>query len=731
MKRLRARLKSAVADGVSEISKGLVPFVSNAVLAILGALVWEFFEPFSAWWVFAIVCIALFFVLLQLKHRLVASVLVAGLIALIVIRSLTVSYFIASDHNGFHYRTVDGLSYLEFPQRLSFLKSIVNRIGRDRLITVIQCDDAKIALLPLLPYQPLVRKDVVDDIGFRRLPQIRFHRTELTIRTTIRQSQGDPPHSAFGLAFGFSSGDDNTTQLTTIFPRSLACRPLGFPLIPILEMLPWIPDDTDSLIKAVARIETVRNKYPEQPITFDDLLSLRMPQTNNGYSALLDYSIYRFGYEMFAGNIFVQVRAKLANDLCTVTNSHQSVFSKPPFSALSKAFLSNLIGAFGSSASIGNIRNAMPACPISSDLLDSSHKQDSTVSRIPFASTFAKCLEANGNSMKECLAKKDAELDSDCNDSQCAPSASNDISDEIRLDAYDDKFFEPIVVTKQGAFSEIESIDPIQCPELRDRAEEVHFVDWWITRARALTIKPAECTPTWREEYARQRGRLRSALACGRAKRIQPSSFYEENPELMDILFELKCNGNVSADTSQMAKYMSSFFEQLDFVIADLHRHSAFLGGPESESLVAAFQIFKDLGRNVCGDQEPSACLASYRVWQDYDRIANSLKESLGVSNLKGGDKAAFLDALAQLNNKIVNMAICDLLQDQDFSRETKYDRVKYCDSHDLRGYRLIASHPVMNSMERGGNPDDPSLFYQYESGTDGRSWEVDKFLDK
>lgn len=35
MKRLRARLKSAVADGVSKISKGLVPFVSNAVLAIL------------------------------------------------------------------------------------------------------------------------------------------------------------------------------------------------------------------------------------------------------------------------------------------------------------------------------------------------------------------------------------------------------------------------------------------------------------------------------------------------------------------------------------------------------------------------------------------------------------------------------------------------------------------------------------------------------------------------
>jgi hypothetical protein len=177
MKRLRARWKSAVAKGASEIRKGLAPFVSNAVLAILGALVWEFFEPFSAWWMFAIVCIALFFVLLQFKHLTFASAVIAGLIALIAIRSLTVSYFIASDQSGFHYRTVDGLSYLEFPERPSFFKSFVNRIGRDRLITLIQCDDAKVALLPLLPYQPLFRKDtVVNDIGFRRLPQIRFHR---------------------------------------------------------------------------------------------------------------------------------------------------------------------------------------------------------------------------------------------------------------------------------------------------------------------------------------------------------------------------------------------------------------------------------------------------------------------------------------------------------------------------------------------------------------------------
>jgi hypothetical protein len=100
------------------------------------------------------------------------------------IRYLTAPYQIASDQFRFRYRTVEGTSYVEFPGQTSFLKSLANPLGRHRLITVTQCDDTKVVMLPPLPYQALfLDNNMLDEIGFRRLPALKFESVSLTAST--------------------------------------------------------------------------------------------------------------------------------------------------------------------------------------------------------------------------------------------------------------------------------------------------------------------------------------------------------------------------------------------------------------------------------------------------------------------------------------------------------------------------------------------------------------------
>ncbi len=179
-------------------------FVNSIFCVLSGPIIW-FFEPASLLQITAILLIGFTLFLFQSNRRLQAGAVLFCLLGLVVFKSVTASYLIASDQNRFRYRTIEERSYLEFPLPPKNLAWIVNWVGADRILTVEFCDDTKVVVLPLLPYRPLFPKDnAIDETGFRRLPPFKFHRTQLTVEAIVNPPQltRRADHSAFnsGLA---------------------------------------------------------------------------------------------------------------------------------------------------------------------------------------------------------------------------------------------------------------------------------------------------------------------------------------------------------------------------------------------------------------------------------------------------------------------------------------------------------------------------------------------------
>ena len=355
-------------------------------------------------------------------------------------RTLSATYQIASDQFRLRYRTLHGASYLEFPKQFSFLKSLT----KHPLITVATCDNVKVAMLPLLPYEPLfLENNVIDNIGFRRLPDLRFESISLNIAASIGPPSSSAPHGSFGIKFGFSSTDNATIPLTWAFPRSMRCQLNNVPLIPILEVLPWNPDDVGSLVGAVVKVEQLRKDYTEKSVTLEQLLKLQM-NDDSVYSALLDFSAYSLMYEMFDGNVFAQVRAHIGNKVCTLVTGHPSAFSGP-FEALPDNFTHRLVARLKS-----KIRLVMPACRASEELVTAYENSPTIDAALPLAATFKTCLDATTTPMMQCLASVDAPRDRPtCNGVTCEKIASTAITDEILLEEYDQRFFSALIMTKR------------------------------------------------------------------------------------------------------------------------------------------------------------------------------------------------------------------------------------------------------------------------------------------
>ena len=133
--------------------------------------------------------------------------------------------------------------------------------------------------------------------------------------------------------------------------------------------------------------------------------------------------------------------------------------------------------------------------------------------------------------------------------------------------------------------------------------------------------------------------------------------------------------------------------------------------------------------KDVCGNVDIEACAGEYQVWQDYQRLVSKIADALGVTNI-GGDPAKMIESASNLNNIIIDMVICDALQDEQFRNRAAIDRATYCDSHGLREYREIASEPIAHSIERQDDKVDPRVSYSFKDGA-YKEFLIKKFLDK
>src|ERR1700730_13006733 len=170
--------------------------------------------------------------------------------------------------------------------------------------------------------------------------------------------------------------------------------------------------------------------------------------------------------------------------------------------------------------------------------------------------------------MAQCLAKDDApKAEPTCESLACGIPAPPAIPGEMLLEDYDGELFYGVVATKQNKIVEISSIRPSECPVLRDREENKHFVDWWIDHANEIVGESAECSsPAWQAKYAQSRGELLEALSCAKKRNIDGERYELEAPTLPDAIYTMKCNGPVNYNRDAMTKQMVAFLDQIDSI---------------------------------------------------------------------------------------------------------------------------------------------------------------------
>jgi hypothetical protein len=665
--------------------------------------------------------------LVILKYYLVSLLAFIALIGFVPVLALTASYYIESDQFHLRYRKVEGTAYLIFPGQWPLLNSMANSFAGDHLIKVTYCGDAKVASLPLLPYKPLLRqKDVIDEVGFRRFPDLQFEGIELTVGVETGQaSLSDGKHRrSLGFQVGVASTGPATISLTSIFPRSLRCLKNQVPLLPILEVLPWDPNETSSLIKAAIKINQFRKIYPNGIISIDNLLRLRINGDENQYKSLMDFLVYSLAYQAFAGNVFAEARADFANNLCIIAENRKNAFSGP-FSSLPENFLWRMVSEMGPKYQL-----AAPACRVSDDLLKSYQESISSSNPTPFYETFKKCIET-ATSIAKCLAEDDApERKPACDTSHCNSFTHRNIPDEEVFEIFDEKF-SAVVATSDNTLLDIATAEPDKCPTLRDSEEEDYFVTWWIDRANTLMAGAARCSSQeWQEKYALSRKVLRNARACASQKHVRSARHEEGVPDSAQLLYEMKCGGNVGMNQTVIMDQLYGFYDGLGLLVSKLKGYSTLIPNPRIDRLIDAFQMFEKIKRDICGPRDSKKCMDEYAVWQNYQRLFNKVFADLGLSNVDSAPQ--IISALTSLNNVIVDMVICDLLQDKEFGKDVGLDRDVYCDDNGLREYRLIGSGELGQSIERTEESSNGSIGYWYSShGAHSRDMGIKLFLGK
>lgn len=483
----------------------------------------------------------------------------------------------------------------------------------------------------------------------------------------------------------------------------------GVPLLPIIEVLPWDPNDTISLIRAIIRADRLREMYPGGVISLENLSQLRMPDDTGQYKALFDFLIYSLEYRVFAGNVFAKVRADFGNKLCVIAQNRQSAFLGP-FSSFSENFYRQIAGEMGP-----KYKTVYPACQISDELLRSYQELKTDLNAIPFLATIQSCLTTAG-SLRECLANDD--VATSCADQPCTSKPSEGTLFEI----YDDSFSE-IVARKENKLAEISTIRPDECPELRDTQEEREFVLWWLAHANKILTEPAQCLSTaWQSNYFRSLDEERKTFACAEQRGIRDIQDPLGVPTVLDTLYKLKCGGTVNVSKTDIGKTLYYIFDQSEHLSIKLERARAFIGSRETDAIISALQKFARLKQAICGTLDEKSCVEEYAVWQNFPGLASQASGFVDASIFNGSPRQ-ILENLTKLDNILVDMGICDLLQDKEFSTRTGYDRETYCDDHGLKAYQLVGSKALGHSIERGEVSSNGGTGYFYNShGSSSRS---------
>jgi hypothetical protein len=688
------RLVETTRDEVKKSLFSTTVFANAVTLGIIW-LLRDYLELGSVLFFIVIGWLLFVFYISWTRFRRWAIPALAILLPMIAINFSSASHYIASDQFRIKYRSIEGVTYFEFPAHAPFLKWLAKKQKEKELIEVTQCSDQTVATLPLLPYAAIhVEQDsLLSPYPFRRLPSLKIERFDYRIEVSSGSAFGpDGQKTLISAEFGFPSSDFTASiPVTLIFPRSTKCVLGGFPFFPILEALPWDPNDTDSLIKAVKRSDQLRKLYQaNQVLSLEAARDLQMSDDDSNYKALFDFIFYSVAFHSFPGNVLSEVRSKIGDKLCSIASGHANAFNGP-FSSLPEQFLQTIVVELGSRYQL-----AYPACLMPNDRLDSFQNLiDDEAEMSAGMVTFRNCLDTS-SSVAKCLEQDDLVQPS----KGTTTPRSSALQGEPLLAVYDERF-EDFIATNDGKTVKIQTINPTDCPRLRDEIEESYFVNWWIDRANEITTAPASCSSAdWKSKVVENKALIESAVSCATKLGLKDIPKPADATFTIDYLSRFRCNPSANAaDIDRASKAIADFMDGLESTISKLKTFQPLVGDQPLGSIIDAFEMLIKSKIAACATESFRQCIEGYRA-------KGSLLETINKFNPIGDPSIFSLDKemvrhLTNLDNTLIDMAICDLLQDDEFAKRTGYSREAYCDDHKLHAYRLFGSSDLGRSLER------------------------------
>jgi hypothetical protein len=676
--------------------------ISLAAQFVLASLAWlfsEFFAPSTASFWLALVFVVLSIGLIWYRHYFWATGIVAILIAYMTVLATHATYVLATDQSHTRLRTVDGISFLEVPASSHLYALLSSGTFDQKVISINSCGGLAVAKLPLLPYARIRVEGTPfhSPVAFRRLPMLAHKTLMAYVETVTGKSDAN---EKTGLGFRFSADGSVQAPLTDLFPRTFACAESSIPLIPVLEFLPWHPDQPARLISAVSKVLSFRSSYLHSQLTLEAIRALDMGSAEDDYKLLLDFVFNSLIFRMLEGNLFAEAKADILDRLCVLVESSPVAFSGP-FAPMKELMYKELARSYGRKYKL-----AYPACHIEDSTFAQIEEEEQVQSDNSLIAAMQKCESAKApRELRLCMEDQRAHQpkENNCDVTFCGTPISGKISDESAIRFYEKRFDDYVV--SDGRLVSLKELESASCPKLQDTAEDLHMLVWRERRALAILNQPYKCSSNdWSDSYARQKASRIATLQCARQKGISVKLTDEESNNLFDFFYQIRCENvpagalkNALLELLEMPKGATEFIQSVNDYVQ-------WIGQERADEILKAATMIANLMQTLCGDREPHRCVADYGEQELLARYSKAVENLIGpIQESSDGDTKlkAFIETLARRNNMIINIAICDLLADRDISEKLQMSRDEFCRSHRLSRYQVIAPRSPGKSFER------------------------------
>lgn len=211
---------------------------------------------------------------------------------------------------------------------------------------------------------------------------------------------------------------------------------------------------------------------------------------------------------------------------------------------------------------------------------------------------------------------------------------------------------------------------------------------------------------------------MERTLSCANKFRLSDAlKLRDVSPSNIDFTTTFRCDPKIEGiDVARQFKVLIDTVDNLDELTDKMAGYEKLVGDRAFVPFRDTLKLVKRLKTGSCGDGSFRQCIDEHRANGNILELIGRLVQPDASEFFAGDDVKQIVDRFVKLDNRAINMVVCDLLQDSDFARRANYTRDEFCDEHGLGRYRSIGSQELGKSLSRTEGDDDASRrTYSYE----------------